>query len=73
MLLFLIPWPAAHAVQEPEQLAIKSIVNTALAVQPASPHNAFYVGSCHAGGQGTGARLLYSAAAASCLVLRLVL
>ncbi|KAI3437702.1 hypothetical protein D9Q98_000151 [Chlorella vulgaris] len=44
----LLGYTSCYPEQEPEQLAIKSIVNTALAVQPASPHNAFYVGSCHA-------------------------
>lgn len=38
-----------RALQAPAQRAIKTIVNTALAVQPASPHNAYYVGGCHAG------------------------
>jgi hypothetical protein len=41
--------PLPNPLQVPEQLAVKSIVNTALTVQPASPHNAFYVGGCYAG------------------------
>ena len=32
-----------------DQLLVKSIVNTALTVFPAAPHNASYVGGCHAG------------------------
>ncbi|EFN56032.1 hypothetical protein CHLNCDRAFT_145470 [Chlorella variabilis] len=44
----LLAYTSCYPEQAPAQRAIKTIVNTALAVQPASPHNAYYVGGCHA-------------------------
>ena len=40
-----------------DQLLVKSIVNTALTVFPAAPHNASYVGGCHAGAEAAAAPL----------------
>ena len=45
----LLAYTACYPPRQREQLLTKSVVNTAWAVQPAAPHNAYYVGGCHAG------------------------
>ncbi|PSC70849.1 hypothetical protein C2E20_5610 [Micractinium conductrix] len=44
----LLAYTACYPPRQREQLLTKSVVNTAWAVQPAAPHNAYYVGGCHA-------------------------